>query len=161
MNDRLLALARLVVFAVVLVLMGGLLAYTGGRDLILASTLRDRGRPATGTVLDTRERTTNSKNGGRYTELRVEFTAADGTRHAFWDRGEAAVGETVVVHYDPENPETVVIGAIPARSPAGFAMVAAGGTFILSPVLMILYYRRHPVKGAHAAGSRRRPRPGR
>ncbi|GGV11908.1 hypothetical protein GCM10010182_34990 [Actinomadura cremea] len=149
-------MTRPLFFAAVFMLAGAFMIYNGVRQAADTSTLDDRGRRTTGTVLDTREKLANGgKNISRQTDIQVAFTAADGTRHAFWARGEAAVGGTVDVHYDPENPETAIVGAPPdGRTPAGLGFAALGAVFLAAPPVVILVYGRRSPKGARAASPR-------
>ncbi|MBE1534278.1 DUF3592 domain-containing protein [Actinomadura algeriensis] len=152
---------RPIVIAALIASMGAFMVYVGVRQATLGSTLADRGRHATGTVLDVRERTSNTGKsaGSSHTELQVEFTTADGGRRTFWDGGEAAVGDDVDVTYDPENPGTVIIGTPSSdMSLTGAGLTAAGGVLLLAALAIGPYYLRRSLKRARTAASSRSPR---
>ncbi|OLT38439.1 hypothetical protein BJF79_26735 [Actinomadura sp. CNU-125] len=160
MTRSLLAVIRPVAIAVLFALMGGPMVYVGVRQATVGSTLDDRGRRAVGTVLDTREkRTSTGKTAGHRTELHVEFTTADGARRTFWDGGEAAVGDTVDITYDPENPETVIIGT-PASSMSvgGIGLAATGGILLLAALAATPFYLRRSLRAARTAAPPRHAR---
>lgn len=121
----------------------GIFVLVGMEVVRESSTLADRGRSTTGTVLDSRTVTTTDSDGGTTTthevlvefgaaaEVRPGFGAADDVRHRFWTAGRHPVGSTVPVVYDPADPTLAITHSAGSHRTAGIIVIAIGSTFAL------------------------------
>ncbi|MEV8010056.1 DUF3592 domain-containing protein [Streptomyces sp. NPDC086122] len=113
----------------------------GGLDgLDDASAVAARGRSVDGVVLATDK--VVEPQGGRAKRIEIRFTTADGTSYRFWEGGDADVGDTVRVHYEPGRPETASTHSVTSDR-VGYGMLTLVGLalVILMPLLVFMLGR--------------------
>ncbi|MFF2327088.1 DUF3592 domain-containing protein [Streptomyces sp. NPDC058103] len=100
------------------------------------SAVAARGRSVDGIVL-AKDKVTGPQ-GSRFKRIEVRFTTAAGTSYQFWEGGDADVGDTVRVHYDPGHPETASTHSVTGDR-LGYGMLASVGLalVILMPLLAL------------------------
>lgn len=127
------ALAAAAAFLVVL----GYGFVRGGIDgLNDASAVAARGRSVDGVVV-AKEKVAGPQ-GSRFKRIEVRFTTADGRSYQFWEGGDADVGDTIRVRYEPGRPETASTGSVTSNR-VGYGMLVLLGLalVILMPLLVV------------------------
>ncbi|MGI5326694.1 hypothetical protein [Actinomadura nitritigenes] len=148
---RTVVLAFCAAFALLLTAVGGGMAVGGIGRLGETSAPAGRGTTIGGTVLAAKEETSGPQGGSRIRRIEVRFTAPDGTVRSFWESGDADVGDTIAVHYDPEHPESFTTHSAGEVRFLGVLLIVMGAALvILMPLLLVRL-------GLEARRARRRP----
>ncbi|MFG2175956.1 DUF3592 domain-containing protein [Streptomyces niveus] len=123
-------------FAALLVFIGYGFVRTGLDGLNDASAVDARGRSVDGTVLAKEEVT--GPQGSRFERIEVRFTTEAGVSHQFWEGGDAEVGDTIRVHYEPGRPETAGTHSVASdRAGYGLLIVLGLALMVLMPLLLL------------------------
>ncbi|MGW3950420.1 DUF3592 domain-containing protein [Streptomyces sp. NPDC004752] len=101
------------------------------------STVAAHGRTTEGTVLAKDEVT--GPQGSRTKRIEVRFTTTAGTSYRFWEGGEAEVGDTIRVRYQPGHPETATTHSLTGNR-LGYVMLALIGLalMVLMPLVVLV-----------------------
>ncbi|MFE3902094.1 DUF3592 domain-containing protein [Streptomyces sp. NPDC059153] len=76
--------------------------------------------------------------GSRSKRIEVRFSTAAGTACQFWEAGDADVGDTIRVHYEPGRPETASAQSVTSnRVMYGILALAGLALVILMPLLVL------------------------
>jgi len=76
--------------------------------------------------------------GSRFKRIEVRFTTPSGSSYQFWEGGDADVGDTIRVHYEPGRPETASTNSVTSNR-VGYGMLALIGLalMVLMPILLV------------------------
>ncbi|MER6811686.1 DUF3592 domain-containing protein [Spirillospora sp. NPDC000708] len=135
---RTVVLAFCAAFALLLTAVGAGMAASGIGRLGDTSGASGRGTTIGGTVLAAKQETSGPQGGSRIRRIEVRFTAPDGTVRSFWETGDADVGDTIAVHYDPEHPESFTTHSAGELRTLGVLLIAMGAALVvLMPLLLV------------------------
>ncbi|MFF1918080.1 DUF3592 domain-containing protein [Streptomyces sp. NPDC058239] len=119
-----------------LVVLGYGFVRTGLDGLNGASAVAARELSADGVVL-AKDKVTEPQ-GSRSKRIEVRFTTAAGTVYQFREAGDADVGDTIRVHYEPGRPETASTHSVTSnRVMYGILALAGLALVILMPLLVL------------------------
>ncbi|MFB7012658.1 MULTISPECIES: DUF3592 domain-containing protein [unclassified Streptomyces] len=121
-----------------------------------ASAVAARGRQADGVVLAQDE--VAGPQGSRFKRIEVRFTTAAGTPYQFWEAGDADVGDTVRVHYEPGRPETASTHSVTGNRVANGILALVGLALVILMPLLALRGGWEGLRGIRRA-TRERNRP--
>ncbi|WP_186000421.1 DUF3592 domain-containing protein [Streptomyces benahoarensis] len=109
---------------------------TGLDGLNDASAGAARERSVDGTVLAKDK--VSEPQGSHSKRIEVRFTTAAGTSYRFWEAGEADIGDTIRVRYEPGRPETATTHSVTSNR-TGYGMLTLVGLalVILMPLLIL------------------------
>ncbi|MGY3056598.1 hypothetical protein ACVWZD_000842 [Streptomyces sp. TE3672] len=119
-----------------LVVLGYGFVRTGLGGLNDASAVAAREQSVDGVVLAKDK--VSEPQGSSSKRIEVRFTTAAGTSYQFWEAGDADVGDTIRVHYEPGRPETASTHSVTSNR-VGYGMLALAGLalMILMPLLVL------------------------
>ncbi|MFD3920006.1 DUF3592 domain-containing protein [Streptomyces sp. NPDC058595] len=121
---------------VFLVVLGYGFARTGLGGLNDPSQGAARERSVDGVVL-AKDRVSEPQ-GSSSMRIEVQFTTDAGTSYRFWEAGDADIGDTIPVHYEPGRPETASTHPVTSnRIMYGILAVAGFALVILMPLLAL------------------------
>ncbi|MFF2959872.1 DUF3592 domain-containing protein [Streptomyces sp. NPDC057963] len=122
--------------AVCLVVLGYGFVRMGLDGLSEASAIAARGRSVDGVVLAKDK--VSGPQGSSTKRIEVCFTLSAGRSYQFWEGGDADVGDTIRVHYEPGHPETASTHSVMGNR-IGYGMLAFLGLalVILVPLLVL------------------------
>lgn len=119
-----------------LVVLGYGFARTGLDGLSNPSQGAARERSVDGVVL-AKDRVSEPQ-GSSSTRIEVRFTTDAGTSYRFWEAGDANIGDTIPVHYEPGRPETASTHSVTSNSIMFGILAVSGLALVLLMPLLVL-----------------------
>ncbi|MEE1770164.1 hypothetical protein PUR34_18955 [Streptomyces sp. JV185] len=76
--------------------------------------------------------------GSRFKRIEVRFTMPSGSSYQFWEGGDADIGDTIRVHYEPGRPGTASTHSVTSNR-VGYGMLVLIGLalMVLMPLLLV------------------------
>ncbi|MFG3530056.1 DUF3592 domain-containing protein [Streptomyces sp. NPDC047917] len=122
--------------AALFVVLGYGFVRTGLDGLNDASAGSARERSVDGIVLA--QDKVSEPQGSHSKRIEVRFTTAAGTSYQFWEAGDADVGDTIRVRYEPGRPETATTHSVTSdRTGYGMLTLVGLALVILMPLLIL------------------------
>ncbi|MEV7957033.1 DUF3592 domain-containing protein [Streptomyces sp. NPDC088252] len=142
--------------AALLVVLGYGFVRQGLDGLNDTSVVAARGRQVDGVVLAKDE--VAGPQGSRFKRIEVRFTTATGTPYQFWEAGDADVGDSIRVQYDPGHPETASTHSVTSNRVAYGMLALIGLALMIVMLLLALRGGWEGLRGIRRA-TRKRNRP--
>ncbi|MEU6014700.1 DUF3592 domain-containing protein [Streptomyces sp. NPDC047515] len=93
--------------------------------------------------------------GSRFKRIEVRFTTAAGTSYQLWEGGDADVGDTIRVHYEPGRPETASTHSVTSNRVMYGILALAGLALVILMPLLVLRLGREGLRDIRRAVRRR------
>ncbi|MFE5502820.1 DUF3592 domain-containing protein [Amycolatopsis japonica] len=110
-----------------------------------ASARAEREQTADGTVLERQE--VGLPQGQSTTRILVRYTVPGGASYTFSQGGDGNVGDTVVIHYDSQRPDSASLYSAGGDEVGNGLLVAVGGSLMVLPPLVFIVGVVRSVRG--------------